>query len=110
MEMERRLVMKTDETTIELPVMFPGEAEAIEIVKRLGAEYGYGNLISHLKDAWSESHQAQGISKQTADTAAGHICVWCGIDRRTGKKPKLRRDRDDFSPERIAAQDGRRNG
>jgi|GEM_PF-3629795 len=69
-----------------LPVKFPGEDEAITTVKRMGAEYGYGNLISHLKDAWSESQQGQGVRKLVADTAAGHICVWCNTDTRTGRK------------------------
>ena len=69
-----------------LPIKFPGEDEAIAIVKRMGAEYGYGNLIGHLKDAWSESHQRAGVSKQTANAAAGHICVWCYTDTRTGCK------------------------
>lgn len=69
---------------------FPGEKEAIETVKRLGAQYGYGNLISHLKDAWSESLQggSYNIGKTSADLAAGHICVWCLTDSRTGKKIK----------------------
>jgi hypothetical protein len=93
-----------------VPRFLPGEAEAIETVKQLGAEHGYGNLISHLKDAWSEKLQAQGISKNGADTAAGHICAWCHMDRRTGEKKPPRRDRDDFTPAQIAAQDGRRNG
>jgi len=91
-----------------LQVVLPGESEAIELVKSLGVEYGYGNLISHLKDAWSASHQAQGVKRETADIAAGHICAFCHADLRIGKQ--ARRDRDDFSPERIAAQDGRRNG
>ena len=69
---------------------FPGERDAIETVKRLGAQYGYGNLISHLKDAWSESLQGgkYEFSKESADLAAGHICVWCLTDGRTGKKIK----------------------
>jgi hypothetical protein len=96
-------------------MMYPGEQEAIETVKRLGAEFGYGNLISHLQREWSERHQARdGVSQHTADTAAGIICVWCGIDSRTGKKAKKqvakRRDRDDLSAKSIAVQDGRRNG
>jgi hypothetical protein len=70
--------------------LFPGEAEAIETVKRLGAQFGYGNLIHHLKDAWSESLQKQNaiFDKQTADRAAGHVCAWCKVDGRTGKKVK----------------------
>lgn len=35
-------------------MMFPGEKEAIETVRKLGAAYGYGNLIEHLKKAWRE--------------------------------------------------------
>ena len=64
---------------------FPGEEIAIEQVVRLGALYGYGNLIQQLQNAWSKSHQEQGFSVQTSDSAAGFICSWCHVDRRTGK-------------------------
>lgn len=67
---------------------FPGELEAIAAVRALGASYGYGNLISHLKQAWSERLQSQGISKQAADYGGRLICVWCHTDERTGKKVK----------------------
>lgn len=67
---------------------FPGELDAIEAVKALGAAYGYGNLIFHLKQAWSEHLQAEGISKQAADYGGRLICVWCDVDERTGKKVK----------------------
>jgi hypothetical protein len=66
-------------------MLFPGEQEAIETVKELGRKYGYGNLIHHLRDAWSEDLQGHGISRDGADMAAGHICVWCKVDTRTGK-------------------------
>ena len=65
---------------------FPGEEAAIQRVVACGAEYGYGNTISHLKRAWSDHLQAQGINKQGADMAAGIICVWCHTDSRNGKK------------------------
>lgn len=33
-------------------MMFPGEKEAIDAVLRAGEQYGYGNMISRLQDAW----------------------------------------------------------
>jgi hypothetical protein len=64
-----------------------GEAEAIRTVYELGAKYGYGNLIFRLRDAWSASLRIKyGISKEAADRDAGHVCPWCEIDSRTGKK------------------------
>lgn len=33
-------------------MMFPGEEEAIRTVRKLGASYGYGNLIERLKESW----------------------------------------------------------
>ena len=76
---------------------FPGELEAIETVERLGAIYGYGNLIARLSDAWSEHMQTKyKFPKGAADLAGRHICVWCYTDSRTGKvrhdlKPKPKR-------------------
>jgi hypothetical protein len=73
----------------EIPRYFPGEQDAIRTVRELGARYGYGNLISRLKDAWSEHLQAtSGLSKKSGDLAAGHVCVWCNVDWRTGKKAR----------------------
>lgn len=34
-------------------MLFPGEIEAIQTVLALGAKYGYGNLIAHLRRAWA---------------------------------------------------------
>jgi hypothetical protein len=34
--------------------IYPGEKEAIETVLMLGEEFGYGNLIAHLRKAWAE--------------------------------------------------------
>jgi hypothetical protein len=34
--------------------LFEGEAEAIENVLRCGAQFGYGNMIAHLRKAWAE--------------------------------------------------------
>jgi len=68
-------------------MLFPGEREAIDLVTVAGAKYGYGNLIDHLQRAWSKLIQEkEGLSKQTADMAAGIICVYCRTDSRTGKK------------------------
>ncbi len=36
-------------------MLFQGEKEAIETVLSLGAKYGYGNLIAHLRRAWALS-------------------------------------------------------
>jgi hypothetical protein len=69
-----------------IPVLFPGEAEAIATVKALGAQYGYGNLISHLQQAWSDHLVAQGIDRQAADYGGRIICAWCDTDSRTGQK------------------------
>jgi hypothetical protein len=74
-------------------MLFPGEAEAIETVKRLGEQYGYGNLIYHLRNAWSERlRKDSGIPKPAADMAAGHVCVWCETDTRTGEKQEATPD------------------
>jgi hypothetical protein len=67
--------------------LFPGEQAAIRDVCEYGEQFGYGNLIHHLKNAWSESIQRKhGMSADTADRASGHVCVWCDVDSRTGKK------------------------
>jgi len=34
-------------------MMFPGEVEAVKNVLALAEQYGYGNLISHLRRAWA---------------------------------------------------------
>jgi hypothetical protein len=67
---------------------FPGELDAIETVKALGAAYGYGNLIGQLQQAWSDHLVAQGIDRQAADYGGRIICAWCDTDSRTGKKVK----------------------
>lgn len=45
-------------------VMLPGEKEAIRTVRRLGAEYGYGNLIERLCESW---RQLLGLDRCPAD-------------------------------------------
>lgn len=80
---------RRQESTIPgVPTYLYGEREAIEQVIRLAEMYGYGNLISELKTAWSEHLQSDGMDKECADMAGGHICVWCKVDSRTGKKVK----------------------
>lgn len=64
----------------------PGERAAIEVVIQMGEQFGYGNMIHRLSDAWSKKLQESGLPRLTADLASGHICVWCNIDKRTGKK------------------------
>ncbi len=67
--------------------MFPGEAEAIEEMCDYGSQYGYGNLISRLKDAWATMiREKYDFDSRSADLASGHICIWCGVDSRTGEK------------------------
>jgi hypothetical protein len=66
---------------------FPGEEDAIKQVIAYGEQYGYGNLINELRKAWyamlKEKYQ---FDDDTAAGAVGFICVWCGVDKRTGKK------------------------
>jgi len=62
------------------------EHEAVDAVVKLGETWGFGNLISRLRDAWSAKLVASGMPQKTADMGAGHICVWCKTDWRTGKK------------------------
>jgi hypothetical protein len=70
-------------------ILFPGETDAIATAVHLGAIYGYGNLIYHLKDAWSAELQVKyGFDKPAADRAALHICPWCQVDSRTGQVAK----------------------
>lgn len=52
---------------------FPGEREAIAKVLEYGGTFGYGNLISHLQEAWSKRLQDQGIPKPAADMGAWKI-------------------------------------
>jgi hypothetical protein len=46
--------------------LMAGEAKAIAEVMRLGATYGYGNLIGHLQRAWKELLIAKGLDPTTA--------------------------------------------
>jgi hypothetical protein len=66
--------------------MLLGEEQAIEMMKWVAAQYGYGDMIYHLKNAWSEYLQADGMTEDAADRAAFHVCPWCNVDGRTGKK------------------------
>ena len=72
--------------------LFPGEAGAIATACALGEQYGYGNLIFHLRNAWSETLQREyPLDADASDRGAGHICPWCEVDSRTGKKAKKTR-------------------
>ena len=42
-------------------MLFQGEKEAIQTVLALGAKYGYGNLIAHLRRAWALSLKSKFI-------------------------------------------------
>lgn len=73
--------------TLKPGKFMPGEASAIQHVRWLGSQFGYGNLILHLRDAWSEFLKRDpGFDQLAADRGAGHICPWCDIDSRTGLK------------------------
>lgn len=70
---------------------FPGEETDITKVIAIAERWGYGNLIDCLKTAWSKKLQADPRwphPRHVADEAAGHICVWCKTDGRTGKKAR----------------------
>lgn len=63
------------------------EEEAIILVRALGEDFGYGNMIMRLKDAWSKKLQRKyGMSEYVADGGAWHRCAWCRVDFRTGEK------------------------
>lgn len=78
--------------SMSMPEYLPSEREDIDTVIAAARNFGYGNLISRLKDAWSKHLQkvdkTDKTDKVTADMAAGHICVWCKVDMHTGKKVK----------------------
>ena len=38
----------------ERKMFFPGEIKSVELVLSAGENYGYGNMIAHLKKAWAE--------------------------------------------------------
>lgn len=68
---------------------FPGEEEAIKQVVKFGSQFGYGNLIHHLQEAWSKSLQEKyGFNAEQGNRASGRICPWCNVDSATGKKVK----------------------
>ncbi len=70
---------------------FHGEVEDLEKAVQIGKQWGYGNVIQALKDAWSKELQSDPrwkMDKATADAAAHHVCAWCNADTRTGKKVK----------------------
>lgn len=89
LEQSKRAAMTDSRAGLrDIPRFLPGEEEAIRAVVALGAQYGYGNLISRLSDAWSGHLQKKGMDKRTADHVGRHICAWCDVDSRTGKKVK----------------------
>ena len=56
--------MKDNESYV--PMLFPGEQEAVERALEAGRRFGYGNLIAHLKKAWIESLMRQGLGQDAA--------------------------------------------
>jgi hypothetical protein len=51
---------------------FPGETEAIAQTIAWGAEYGYGNLIDHLRQAWKRMLMEKwGFDEVSAEIGAG---------------------------------------
>jgi uncharacterized protein (UPF0548 family) len=53
-------------------MVFPGEAEAIAQTVAWGAEYGYGNLIDHLRQAWKRMLMEKwGFDEVSAEIGAG---------------------------------------
>lgn len=68
---------------------FEGEEADLSRTVEVAEKWGYGNVIDWLKTAWSKKMQIDPRwphPRQIADEAAGHICVWCKTDSRTGKK------------------------
>jgi hypothetical protein len=82
---EKAGFVNTSDKSAAFPRYLPGEQLALAQVEELGAKFGYGNLISHLQDAWSRRLQ-EDVGEQSADMATGRICLWCFVDKRTGKK------------------------
>jgi len=61
--------------------------EAIAIVTKIGDQYGYGDMIFNLKNAWAAMLlKTEGFDQLLADNSVGHICPWCDTDGRTGQK------------------------
>ena len=59
--------------------LFPGEAGAIATACALGEQYGYGNLIFHLRNAWSETLQREyPLDADASDRGAGRPPSPCG--------------------------------
>lgn len=65
---------------------FEGEQEALDIAAKIGSEWGFGNVINHLKNTWSKKLvEDHGFTKDKADAGALHVCPWCHVDGRTEK-------------------------
>ncbi len=66
------------------------QAEEIKTLKFLCERIGYGRCVQVIQQAWAEKlRQTQpDLSQNSADLAAGIICVWCDTDKRTGKVVK----------------------
>jgi hypothetical protein len=65
---------------------FPGEPPDLDTAIAIADKWGYGNVIQALRNSWSKMLQAKWkFDKEAADRGAGHICVWCNIDSRTGR-------------------------
>jgi hypothetical protein len=48
--------------------LWPGEAKAIATVIELGKQYGYGNLISRMRESWKlDLMEKYGLDEEAAD-------------------------------------------
>lgn len=56
------------------------EKPYVEMVLKVGAEWGYGNMIHHLKKAWKEDLIKSGLAESTAELGSRlkHKCEKCG--------------------------------
>lgn len=66
-----------------------GEEEAIETVLRLGAVYGYGNMINRLQEAWQGKLQ-MGMSEEAARLSSFDCLAWERKGRIEGLKEAAR--------------------
>ncbi len=61
----------TDPLPVPQPVLLPGESTAVALTLDFAEQYGYGNLIAHLKRGWALRLMAStpGLTYEQALTA-----------------------------------------